>query len=392
MTGKKMYNKYPMNSRERMNTAMAGGIPDRVPVMCQMSIGHMILHSSSPAPELWLDMETYARTLLQLRERYAFDGILISLFGHNPHWEADIDRRYEEKGEEVIQWKTGDRTVFPRDDLPRFYPKKEKQKPSLENFDISSPAAGIEDIPVSQGLRYPLDKNHIFDIIHDISSSAGSEYSIHGEITSPFDYFIYALGFNQAVTGLFENPEKCRDILQFYTDGLILLAEGLGRCPIDAIKISSPFAGSSFISPQQYREFVLPYEEQIALRVRTLGKFVYLHTCGSIGDRLELMSSSAVDGIECLDPPPLGDVGLAEAKKLVGSRIFIKGNIDPINVLLKKDAPDVALDAQKRLEIGKPGGGFILSSACSIAPYTPPQNIRVLAEAAEKYGRCPGPE
>lgn len=379
-----------MNSRERMNAAMAGGIPDRVPVMCQMSIGHMLLHSASAAPELWLDMDAYAQTLLQLRERYGFDGILISLYGHNPDWEAHIDRRYEEKGDEVIQWKTGDRTVFPPDDLPRFYPKREKPKYSIDKFDLSAPAAGIEDIPVSQGLRYPLDKKHIFNIIDRIASSAGSEYSIHGEITSPFDYFIYALGFNQAITGLFENPEKCREILQFYTDGLIILAEGLCRCPIDALKISSPFAGSGFISPQGYKEFVLPYEEQIALRARTLGKFVYLHTCGSIGDRLELMSSAAIDGIECLDPPPLGDVSLAKAKSLVGSRIFIKGNIDPINVLLAKNPQEVALDAQKRLEIGKPGGGFILSSACSIAPYTPPQNIRVLAETVDKYGRYPG--
>lgn len=40
---------------------------------------------------------------------------------------------------------------------------------------------------------------------------------------------------------------------------------------------------------------------------------------------------------------------------------------------------------QKRIEIGKPGGGFILSTACSIAPDVPRDNILALYDAVEEW-------
>ncbi len=63
---------------------------------------------------------------------------------------------------------------------------------------------------------------------------------------------------------------------------------------------------------------------------------VYIHTCGAIGDRLELLAASGADGVDTLDPPPLGNVDLADAKRRIGNRLFIKGNIDPVNTLLRK--------------------------------------------------------
>jgi len=78
---------------------------------------------------------------------------------------------------------------------------------------------------------------------------------------------------------------------------------------------------------------------------------------------------------------------LEDAKERVGQKIFIKGNIDPINVLLQGSAEDVKRDAEHKIGIGKPGGGYILSSACSIAPYTKRENIQVLIEIAEEFGQ-----
>jgi len=98
------------------------------------------------------------------------------------------------------------------------------------------------------------------------------------------------------------------------------------------------------------------------------------------------MLEADISGIECLDPPPLGDVELGEAKKRIGRKAFIKGNIDPVNTLLFKDLEAVQKDALARIEAGKPGGGFILSTACSIAPHTRRENIQVLAPLAESFG------
>jgi uroporphyrinogen-III decarboxylase len=98
------------------------------------------------------------------------------------------------------------------------------------------------------------------------------------------------------------------------------------------------------------------------------------------------MVEAGFSGLECLDPPPLGTVELADAKRRVGGKVFIKGNIDPINVLLAQNAEAVRRDARARLAIGQPGGRYILSTSCSVAPHTPRANVEALAGVVEEAG------
>jgi uroporphyrinogen decarboxylase len=253
------------------------------------------------------------------------------------------------------------------------------------SFDPDSLPDRVAYIPVSQGLRFNLDPGHLFDVFTIVREAAGATYSIHGEVTSPLDYFLDLFGFEQAFLGFLEDRERALAVLSRFTDGIIPLAIGMVGEGVDAVKISSPFAGAGFLSPEFYRTFVLPFEGRIARAVRAAGAHAYLHTCGDIHDRLELMAGSGASGIECLDPPPLGRTDLGEAKKRVGARIFIKGNVDPVHTLLEGDVEHVRRDARGRLAAGGPGG-YILSTACSIAPRTPPESVRALRESVEESG------
>jgi hypothetical protein len=369
-----------------MQLAMSGKAADCVPLMCQMSIGHMILQTSSSASAFWNSAELYAEGLLALRNAYRFDGILISLHGHSPDWEKKVGRFAKEGSAEVIDWKDGSKTVFPPDDLPLHYPADVRPPLSLSEFEPASIPGEISFIPVSQGLEFHLDPEHRFDVIDIVVEKAGRECSVHGEVTSPFDYFLNLFGFGEAFVGLIEEPAKVKDILQRYTVAVKKVAVGLVKHKVDAVKVSSPYAGSGFISSAFYREFVLPYERQIAQAVQNHGVPAYIHTCGAIKDRLEMMIEAGFSGLECLDPPPLGNVELAEAKRLVGGKAFIKGNIDPVNMLLAGPEERIRSDARRQLEIGKPGGGYILSTACSIAPHTRRENVEILAEIVEDQG------
>ena len=362
---------------------MDRSIPDRVPFMCQMSVGFMLLQTKFSPSEFWFSKDTFAKGLLHLRRLYDFDGILISLHGHSPDWEKSIKRVERLEEQEVVFWKNGDKTIFPRDDLPTHVPSKNRSPLSITEIDVDTFPGKIETIPVSVGLNFPIDPEHKFDVIDSVVEMAGSLYSIHGEVTSPFDYFLHFFGISKALIFLVSNPIESKVLLQRYADGVTELAIEMTAHGVDAIKISSPFAGSGFISPSFYRDFVLPYERQIALSVRQKNVHIYTHTCGAIGDRLEMMVESGVSGIECLDPPPLGDVGLAEAKKRIGSKVFIKGNIDPIHVLLKGTPEVIKKDAEKKIRIGSRGGGYILSTACSIAPHTPSTHVHLLREVAD---------
>jgi len=365
-----------------MRRAMALGRPARVPVMCQMSIGHMLLQTGLPPLEFWLDRQCYAEGLLRMRKLYDFDGILVSLHGHRDDWSKGLRayRRGDEENEAL--WDDGSRTLFPHDDLPRQVPASPAARPSILDFDPAAIPKIVDYIPVSQGLRFSIDIGKPFAVVKDLIRRAGERYSIHGEVTSPLDYFLDVFGFAEGFLALADEPERSKAALGRFADGVARIASGLAELGVDAVKISSPYAGAGFLSPRHYREFVLPFESRIVAAVRSRGVFAYTHTCGAIGDRLELMAESGVSGLECLDPPPLGNVELAEAKARVGGRLFIKGNVDPVHTLLPGPLPAVEADVRRRLAVGAEGGGYILSTACSIAPRTPRAHVQALAALA----------
>jgi uroporphyrinogen-III decarboxylase len=60
----------------------------------------------------------------------------------------------------------------------------------------------------------------------------------------------------------------------------------------------------------------------------------------------------------------------------------LKGNLDPVNVLLKGSRVDVYNKAVSLIKDAGDGGGYILSTACSVAPQAPPENISQLYRAS----------
>jgi uroporphyrinogen-III decarboxylase len=61
--------------------------------------------------------------------------------------------------------------------------------------------------------------------------------------------------------------------------------------------------------------------------------------------------------------------------------------MDSVVLLSAKAAKEVIKHAAGRIEIGMPGGGYILSTACSVAPRVEPWKLELLAPLAEEIGR-----
>ena len=91
---------------------------------------------------------------------------------------------------------------------------------------------------------------------------------------------------------LLDDPENTIRLMETVTKWSVALAVAQVRRGAHAIKISSPFAGMGFLPPEMYEEFIIPFEKQIAEAVKAEGSFVYTHTCGAIGDRLDLLGAS----------------------------------------------------------------------------------------------------
>ena len=390
-----------MNSKERVAAAMRFGKPDRVPVMCQLSLGHYFLNCDLPGIDIWHSTEAFGEALISLQRRYRFDGILINLPGRDPNWRKYIARIDENADGQIIHWQNSWQTICPPDDNPHVY--REDGTRYFATFDELEPHKlfYIEPHDLS-GVSYPYywgfseheadEKNFFpswhFDTIDYVVERVGKEVSVHSEIFSPFTQFLELLDYTNGLMALLDDAGKAKTCLEALARGATDLGRKQAAHGVDAILISSAFAGAGFISPQQYKEFVLPFERMVIGGIKAECDLpIYTHTCGSIGDRLELIEATGTNGIDTLDPPPLGNVELADAKTRVGKKLFLKGNLDPVNVILAGTPELVYGEARRCINVASPAGGYVLSSACSVPPHAPATNILKLIQAAEEFGQ-----
>ncbi|MCL5279035.1 MAG: uroporphyrinogen decarboxylase family protein [Planctomycetes bacterium] len=391
-----------MNSKERMSRAMNHREPDRVPVMCQLALGHYFLHCEAAPSDIWFDSQTFAQALIQLQRRYRFDGILVNIPGRPPDWKSRIECHQRNPDGERLRWKSGLQTMFPPDDNPQTFLSDGGRLPraNYRSVDLHDPAIQripgyvwntwhtpeLWDIAPGADLSDPAAYAAWFTAALEVVQRSVSDISVHVEIFSPFTHLMELFGYEQALMALVDVPKLCHEALALFTRNALAQVQLYGAHRPDAILVSSAFAGAGFISRPMYREFVMPYEDEVFRAIRGKGCKSYVHTCGAIGDRLDLMAETAVDGIDTLDPPPLGTVDLSQAKAQYSQRFFFKGNLDSVNEMLHADETTFERAVEDRIRIGKPSSGYILSSACSVAPHVKPERLRRLTDLAERLG------
>jgi uroporphyrinogen-III decarboxylase len=391
-----------MNSKDRIAAAMSHKMPDRVPVMCQLALGHYFLHCNYSPSQIWFDSETFAKVLIELHRKYGFDGILVNLPGRPSDWKKALKSYEQIDNQEHLYWNSGLETVFPLNDNPQTYRpgRIPLNRADYQSVDIDDPATyrlpgyvwntwhapELWDIDSQAELSDPYVYPPWFTSTLKAVQQLVPDISVHAEVFSPFTHLMELFGYEQALLALVDVPQKCHDILTILMRNVLAQIELFAECKPDAILVSSAFAGAGFISRRMYEEFVIPYEDQIFKTIHKHGIKSYVHTCGAIGDRLDLMSKTSVDGIDTLDPPPLGTVHLEDAKSKYGERFFFKGNLDPVNEMLNADEKTFEQAVKERIKIGKPGSGYILSSACSVAPHVKPERLKHLMELATQFG------
>ena len=374
---------------------------DRVPVFCQLALGHYFLNGGLPAHRVWFTSEGFAEALVKLARQYRFDGLLINLPGRPPDL-LDRVRQIEKVTDgELIHWKNGESSFVPDDDNPRHYstdggPTRRADFATIDPDTLD----GIENLTgywwntlhvpalydAPPGLMTS-PPDYFLDTSRAVQRATHGEISVNGEVFSPFTHFMELLGYENALMALIDDPAKVHALMARMTDSAIAWAVAQARTNVDAVLISSAFAGGGFLSREMYAEFVLPYERRLADAVRAEHKPVYTHTCGNIGDRLDLMVETHIDGLDTLDPPPLGNSLLEEAKQDVGRKVFLKGNMNSVEILLAKSEAGVVAEASRCLNAAREGGGYILSTACSVAPRVEPWKLEMLVPLAEQHGR-----
>ncbi len=152
--------------------------------------------------------------------------------------------------------------------------------------------------------------------------------------------------------------------------------------------------GQEYITPplhgrRDFIEFCVEPEKAIIDRIHRAGGLLHVHCHGTLGAILDDIARIA-DILHPIEPPPMGDVPLPEAKRRIGDRVCLDGNIQTGDIYAMP-TPRL-LDAVKRaIDDGAPGGGFILCPTAS--PYTQVltdltvRNYVAMIQTAAEYGR-----
>ena len=141
------------------------------------------------------------------------------------------------------------------------------------------------------------------------------------------------------------------------------------------VQLFDTWAGD--LARADYEEFALPYTQKIFQAIgNRVPRILYINGCATI---LESMARSGADCLSIDWRLPIG-----EARKRIGDKLAIQGNLDPCLLLGSKERM-----LQRAAEILEEAGpvGHIMNLGHGILPPTPVDNARAFIDFVKNYRR-----
>jgi hypothetical protein len=208
--------------------------------------------------------------------------------------------------------------------------------------------------------------------------NVGTTVGVNG--LGPFSTAIDLVG-ERFYEWLYEAPAACHHFLAKITHAMQTM-ETYCRQYIDPNRrggVGLAEDSAQIISTNQFREFVLPYCNQL---YEAFPGDRYMHMCGNsrhllqvLRDELHITHFSGFGSV--VDP--------AYAGSILGGRVQLLGNVDCW--LIQQGPPEeIEQAAQNCLETLAHYGGYTLSDGCNVTPTTPLEHLNLMMETAERYG------
>ena len=197
----------------------------------------------------------------------------------------------------------------------------------------------------------------------------------------PFSLACAVLGIERAMRLLLQDRAFLEALMERCLEYTVAYARALAEAGADLLSGGDSPAG--LVSPAAYREVVLPFETRVIEELRQSSSLpVSLHICGDTRHILSDMSCAGADVVE-IDHR----VDVTAARSLLCADGTLWGNLD--TQLLAEGTPGqvqcAAHELLHRLPADQPPR-LILSSGCTLAPGTPPENLHALLRAAQEHG------
>ncbi|NLX35416.1 MAG: hypothetical protein GXY68_01870 [Chloroflexi bacterium] len=356
-----------MEPRQRLVTALVGGMPDRLPVTT---------HHVMP---YFLERYLGGISVAAFFERFGLDPICwIGPLACNP-WAGEELLGDDNLNHRVIsapQWRvtTEDlphpqyHTVCHTISTPRGKLSTVIQFNEHTGWVIERLIKEKSDIELIA--EYMPTPRCDVEAVNRVSSKVGNRALVRSNLLA-FDFsgqpgtwqdaaMLY--GIENVIYATYDDPQWVHAFLSVLHRRKMDFARSLAGAEYDVLELGGGDASSTVISPKMFDGFVAPYDSQIITAAHEAGQRVVYHTCGGMMPLLERIADMGPDAIETLTPPGMGgDVDLAEAKRRVGHRVCLVGGWDQFHFFQGCTPDETRAEVRRCFAAAGQGGGFILS-------------------------------
>jgi len=167
------------------------------------------------------------------------------------------------------------------------------------------------------------------------------------------------------------SPETAHEHFALATKQSLARIEQYIEMDVDMIGIGGDFAGNRpLISPQVYREFIVPEVRQGSRRIHQAGRWAINASDGNLWPVIDdFLTGCEVDGYLEIDMH--AGMDLHRLKREYGDRITFLGNLDCGNTLSFGSTGEVERHVIECLEAGQGNGGHILCASNAITASVP---------------------
>ena len=231
---------------------------------------------------------------------------------------------------------------------------------------------------------------YVVDAVAEIRRALDNSVPLIGFSGSPFTLACYMIeggsssDFHQVKRMLYGRPDLMHRILEVTAEAVTAYLNAQIESGAQAVMLFDSWGGS--LSAAAYQEFSLAYLQRIlaGLKREHEGEQVpsIVFTKGG-GLWLESIAASGCDGVG-LD----WTIDLGEARRRVGDRVALQGNLDPAILLSTPEA--VRWETLRVLDaFGAGDTGHVFNLGHGISQHTPPEHVSVLVETVHAYRRLP---
>ncbi len=373
-----------MTRRQRLIAVLEGRKPDTVPIF---------LRGVSPFGEKmnWMGKHqpSYERLRgLALEETEIFHGVGfdsgVFLSG------ADID-----VSESIIREDEEWRDVERRIETPLGPLASVTRHSRSNNYDVMQVEFYVkseEDVERFLSLPYEPVRPEVKPVMKAKDAEVGESGVVSVGIPSAMGVAYGLWGSQRLALWSVMHREKVVRVLEVFRDRVVEYVEHLLKGWAGPVLASggAELATPPLMSPGDFHDFVTEMDKPVNDIIHSYGCHSWVHCHGNLDRVLEDFVEAGVDVIEPVEAPPGGDVELADAKRRVGDKLVLMGNM-PYEAIISWPKERIEARVRADCEAAMEGGGFIMMPCAS--PFEPEltdegyEGYKTYVRAGRKHGR-----